>query len=90
MRHAEPAIRAIKPCFMMSPLSVAQFLDGAAPSFDLVIFDEASQLPAEDAVDATIRGKQLVVVDDPKQLPPTKFFSVMSGQVTAPLGEEQL
>jgi very-short-patch-repair endonuclease len=88
MRQAEPAIRAIKPCFMMSPLSVAQLLDGAAPSFDLVIFDEASQLPAEDAVGATIRGKQLVVVGDPKQLPPTNFFTVMSGQVTAPLAED--
>ncbi len=78
MKHAEAAIRAIKPCFMMSPLSVAQFLDGAAPSFDLVIFDEASQLPAEDAVGAIIRDKQLVVVGDPKQLPPTNFFTVMS------------
>jgi very-short-patch-repair endonuclease len=88
MRNAQPAIRAIKPCFMMSPLSVAQLLDGTAPSFDLVIFDEASQLPAEDAVGAIIRGKQLVVVGDPKQLPPTNFFTVMSGQVTAPLGED--
>src|SRR5579859_3054438 len=50
MHHAGAAIRAIKPCFMMSPLSVAQFLDGETPSFDLVIFDEASQLPTEDAL----------------------------------------
>jgi superfamily I DNA and/or RNA helicase len=79
LRHAESAIRAIKPCFLMSPLSVAQLLDGAAPSFDLIIFAEASQLPPEDAVGSTIRGKHLVVVGDPKQLPPTNFFTVMSG-----------
>lgn len=78
------AIRAIKPVFMMSPLSVAQLLGGEEPSFDLVIFDEASQLPAEDAVGAIARGRQLVVVGDPKQLPPTDFFSVMSGMVDAP------
>ena len=56
LRHAEPAIRAIKPCFLMSPLSVAQYLAGGEPAFDLVIFDEASQLPPEDAVGAIVRG----------------------------------
>ena len=87
-QRSAAAIRAIKPVFMMSPLTVAQLLDGQAPSFDLVIFDEASQLPAEDAVGAIARGRQLVVVGDPKQLPPTNFFSVMSGTVAAPLGED--
>ena len=85
---ANRAIRAIKPCFMMSPLTVAQFLDGSEPTFDLVIFDEASQLPTEDAVGAIVRGSQLVVVGDPKQLPPTNFFSVSSGTVDAPVGED--
>lgn len=75
LREAEAAIRAIKPCFMMSPLTVAQFLEGSHPTFDVVIFDEASQLPSEDAVGAIIRGRQLVVVGDPKQLPPTSFFT---------------
>jgi very-short-patch-repair endonuclease len=75
LKHAEGAIRAIKPCFMMSPLSVAQYLDGAKSSFDLIVFDEASQLPSEEAVGAIGRGRQLVVVGDPKQLPPTNFFS---------------
>ena len=75
MHEAGAAIRAIKPCFMMSPLTVAQYLDGDTPGFDLVIFDEASQLPAEDAAGAIIRGRQLVVVGDPKQLPPTTFFT---------------
>jgi very-short-patch-repair endonuclease len=79
IRQAEGAIRAIKPCFLMSPLTVAQLLDGKAPSFDLVVFDEASQLPPEDAVGAIARGRQLVVVGDPKQLPPTNFFAVLAG-----------
>jgi very-short-patch-repair endonuclease len=80
LQQSGAAIRAIKPCFMMSPLTVAQLLEGGAPSFDLVIFDEASQLPSEDAVGAIVRGRRLIVVGDPKQLPPTNFFSVMSGQ----------
>jgi superfamily I DNA and/or RNA helicase len=73
---------------MMSPLSVAQLLDGKQLPFDLLIFDEASQLPAEDAAGAIGRGRQLVVVGDPKQLPPTNFFSVISGTVAAPVGED--
>lgn len=74
LHEAEPAIRAIKPCFLMSPLTVAQYLRGGTPTFDLMIFDEASQLPPEDAVGAICRGQQLIVVGDPKQLPPTAFF----------------
>ena len=64
---------AIKPCFLMSPLSVAQYLPVDA-AFDLVVFDEASQMPVWDAIGVIARGKQLVVVGDPKQLPPTSFF----------------
>ena len=88
MRLAGSAIRAIKPCFMMSPLTVAQLIDTGAPSFDLVIFDEASQLPPEDAVGAVGRAEQLVVVGDPKQLPPTNFFLVNSGQVNVTLDDD--
>jgi very-short-patch-repair endonuclease len=88
MKLAGAAIRAIKPCFMMSPLTVAQLIDAGAPSFDLVIFDEASQLPPEDAVGAIGRAGQLVVVGDPKQLPPTNFFLVNSGQVNATLADD--
>lgn len=65
----------IKPCLLMSPLSVAQFLDTGHAQFDVVIFDEASQIPTWDAVGAIARGKQLVCVGDPKQLPPTNFFN---------------
>lgn len=89
LQNAEGTVRAIKPCFLMSPLTVAQYLDGSKASFDLVIFDEASQLPSEDAVGAIARGRQLVVVGDPKQLPPTNFFSV-ADHGTAALGEDGL
>jgi very-short-patch-repair endonuclease len=88
LRECDAAVRAIKPCFMMSPLTVAQYLDGSSPTFDLVIFDEASQLPTEDAVGAIIRGRQLVVVGDPKQLPPTNFFAVSSGGAPVPVGDD--
>ncbi|QDU86621.1 ATP-dependent RecD-like DNA helicase [Planctomycetes bacterium Pla163] len=64
----------LKPCLLMSPLSVAQYLDPAGPRFDAVVFDEASQIPVWDAVGAMARGSQVVVVGDPKQLPPTSFF----------------
>jgi hypothetical protein len=64
----------LKPCFLMSPLSVAQMLDPAIPQFDLVVFDEASQIPVWDAIGAMARGANVVVVGDSKQLPPTNFF----------------
>lgn len=72
-------LQALKPCFMMSPLAVSQFLPkGAAASetlsFDAVVFDEASQVFPEDAVPAIERASQVIVVGDEKQLPPTSFF----------------
>lgn len=65
----------LKPCLLMSPLSVSQYLDAAHAQFDVVIFDEASQIPVWDAVGAIARGRQLTCVGDPKQLPPTNFFN---------------
>ena len=65
----------ICPCMMMSPLSVAQFLPADFNAFDLVVFDEASQIPTWDAVGAIARGKNVIVVGDPKQMPPTNFFN---------------
>ncbi len=62
------------PCMLMSPISVAQYIDPSYPKFDLVIFDEASQLPTSEAVGAIARGENVIVVGDPKQLPPTSFF----------------
>ncbi|MDR1816594.1 MAG: hypothetical protein LBR07_00060 [Puniceicoccales bacterium] len=63
----------------MSPLSVAQYLAPEHPPFDLVIFDEASQIPVWDAAGAIARGTQLIVVGDPRQLPPTNFFNATTG-----------
>ncbi|ADJ16699.1 DUF4011 domain-containing protein [Halalkalicoccus jeotgali] len=67
-------ITRLKPCFMMSPLSVAQHLRTDSIDFDVVIFDEASQIMPQDAVSSIIRAKQVVVAGDTKQLPPTQFF----------------
>ncbi len=64
----------IAPCMLMSPLSVAQYLDPALPKFDVVVFDEASQLRTPDAIGALARGHAAVIVGDSKQLPPTRFF----------------
>lgn len=74
LQRAPKSMRSLKPCFMMSPLSVAQFVAPGSIHFDLVIMDEASQIKPEDAIGALLRSKQMVVVGDPKQLPPTSFF----------------
>ena len=63
------------PCMLMSPMSVAQYLSLNQDKFDLVIFDEASQMPTSEAIGAIARGNALIVVGDPKQMPPTSFFS---------------
>lgn len=78
LSRAGSAVQALKPCFMMGPQAVAQYLAPGAVKFDLVIMDEASQLRPEEAIGAIARGGQLVVVGDPKQLPPTSFFSRMT------------
>ena len=75
LERAGQSIQALKPCFMMGPQAVAQYLSPGAVKFDLVIMDEASQLKPEEAIGAIARGGQLVVVGDPNQLPPTSFFS---------------
>ncbi|SDY26221.1 DUF4011 domain-containing protein [Halopenitus persicus] len=64
----------LKPCFMMSPLSVAQYLKHGSIEFDTVIFDEASQIMPQDAISSIIRGEQVIIAGDSKQLPPTTFF----------------
>jgi len=65
----------LKPCMLMSPISVAQYFDVNTDHFDLVIFDEASQLPTSEAISALARAKQAIIVGDPKQMPPTSFFA---------------
>ena len=62
------------PVFLMSPISCAQYLSPDMPKFDIVIFDEASQMPTSEAIGAIARGKSLIVVGDSKQMPPTAFF----------------
>ena len=69
------ALTSIKPIVMMSPLSVASYLEPSVGLFDMVIFDEASQIEPVDAYGAIMRGKQVIVVGDTKQLPPTNFFN---------------
>ena len=68
----------LAPCMLMSPISVAQYLDPAQPLFDLVVFDEASQMPTSEAAGAMARGRSVIIVGDPRQLPPTSFFSANS------------
>ncbi|KXF19699.1 DNA helicase [Pseudomonas aeruginosa] len=74
MSKIPDALTKLTPCLLMSPLSIAQYLAANASVFDVVIFDEASQIPVWDAIGAIARGKQVVMVGDPKQLPPTSFF----------------
>ncbi|MCC9600027.1 DUF4011 domain-containing protein [Stieleria sp. JC731] len=80
IREAGRAIQKIKPVFMMSPLSVAQYLEPGAVEFDLLVIDEASQVQPVDALGAIARSKQIVVVGDQKQLPPTDFFGRMGDE----------
>jgi very-short-patch-repair endonuclease len=75
LREAGTAVQQIKPVFMMSPISVAQFLQPGVLEFDLLLIDEASQVRPVDALGAVARSRQVVVVGDDKQLPPTRFFS---------------
>ena len=74
LSEAPEVMTTLAPCFMMSPLSVAQYLSPDQDLFDVVIFDEASQITVWDAVGAIARGKQVITAGDPKQMPPTNFF----------------
>lgn len=89
MESAGPVIQALKPCFMMSPLTVSQFLPPSM-AFDLVIFDEASQVRPSDAVNCIYRGRQLVIAGDQRQLPPTPFFDRLGTDLDDEWDEEQL
>lgn len=71
-------LQALKPCMLMSPVSVSTFLKPGSVYFDLVIFDEASQLPTPETIPSILRGKQIVVAGDENQLPPTSFFLASS------------
>lgn len=87
LKDCGSAVQSIKPVFMMSPLSVAQFLEAGSVQFDLLVIDEASQVQPVDALGAIARCNQVVVVGDAKQLPPTRFFSQMTSDDEDP-GQE--
>lgn len=89
IKNLPTLLSKLKPCLLMSPLSVAQYLEAGHQPFDVVIFDEASQIPVWDAVGAIARGKQLVCVGDPKQLPPTNFFNRVD-EDDGNLGEDEV
>jgi very-short-patch-repair endonuclease/DNA polymerase III delta prime subunit len=74
LAEAGNVIQQAKPIFMMSPMSIATYLKQGALDFDLVIFDEASQITAPDALGAMLRGRQVIVVGDSKQMPPSNLF----------------
>lgn len=78
LARAGRLVQQIKPVFMMSPLSVAAYLDPAALDFDLLVIDEASQIEPVDAIGAIARARQIVVVGDDRQMPPTRFFARMT------------
>jgi hypothetical protein len=90
LARAGHAVRAIKPVFLMSPLSVASYLAPGSAPFDLVIFDEASQVRPVDALGALLRGRQAVVVGDSRQLPPTSFFDRLTGGGDAEPDDDEL
>ena len=73
--QAPDVLVGFRPCWMASPLSVSQLIPGEKPIFDVVIFDEASQVLPEDAITSLLRGGQAVVAGDQRQLPPTTFFA---------------
>jgi very-short-patch-repair endonuclease len=77
--EAPDVMLALRPCWMASPLSVSQLIPGDRPLFDLVVFDEASQVLPEDAVTSLLRGRQAVIAGDSRQLPPTTFFAAGAG-----------
>lgn len=89
-REMPETLRRLKPVVLMSPLSVARYLDPEIEPFDVVVFDEASQIPPWDAVGAIARGKQVVVVGDSKQLPPTTFFDTLGDEDVEEHDEQDL
>ena len=82
------ALQQMKPCFMMSPLSVATYVEPGELDFDVVVIDEASQMPLEDALGVMARGRQSVIVGDNMQLPPTSFFRRFEDAFDDDLDEE--
>ena len=89
MRAAGQMVQRIKPVLLMSPISIAQYLPPGSTEFDLLLIDEASQVRPEDALGAIARCRQIVVVGDQKQLPPTSFFDRVAGSDEEELRDEE-
>jgi very-short-patch-repair endonuclease len=89
IKSAGRAMQQIKPVWMMSPMSLAQFAEPGAIVFDLVLMDEASQIRPVEALGAVARGRQAVVVGDDKQLPPTSFFDRVAFEDSSPPDAEE-
>ncbi|MEU2629775.1 DUF4011 domain-containing protein [Kitasatospora sp. NPDC007106] len=89
LREAGEAALRVKPCFMMSPLTVSRFLPSDF-TFDVVIFDEASQVLPQDAINCIYRAKALIVAGDENQLPPTAFFTASEDEEDDPYAEEEV
>jgi very-short-patch-repair endonuclease len=81
---APDVMTALKPCWAMSPLVVSQLLPSDKQYFDVVVFDEASQVKPADAIPAILRGKRVVVAGDERQLPPTDFFTGANADIDTP------
>ena len=90
IRRARKALLELKPCWMMSPLAVAQYLERDGEKFDLCIIDEASQMTPENAMGALMRAKQVMIVGDTNQLPPSNFFRKMISDEDADEDEDVL
>ena len=75
IKKAYDLILVLKPCWLMSPLAVSDYIPPQMKSFDVVLFDEASQICTEDAISSIMRAKQVIVVGDTQQMPPSSFFS---------------
>lgn len=84
------AVIAMKPCFMMSPMTVSNYLKPGVLSFDVCIIDEASQMRPEDALGAMFRARQVIVVGDKQQLPPTSFFDKQAAGAMTEEEEEEV
>lgn len=90
IQEAGPMVQRIKPVLLMSPISIAQYLPPGSIDFDLLVIDEASQVRPEEALGAIARSRQIVVVGDQKQLPPTSFFDRLSASDETDTEDEEV
>lgn len=90
LSKAGPAVQAVKPVFMMSPLSVSRYLEPGRLEFDLLVIDEASQVRPVEALGAAARCTQMVVVGDDQQMPPTQFFGLTVGDIPGEAGDPEM